>query len=337
MRKRILWTSLCVALAWFGYRAYRAYTNRVTLDVRDMEVRQVVSKLEWQTWERILVHKAVSGRVTLNVQNAPLSEVLGIIGLQVSARWTTLYPLYATRRSVDTFQKAILGELPPPVTGWLNLQKAPIWQRGGGTAFGNTARAENNLVSAQIVNKDLDFTALALSRFSKAQVIPEDSAKANITLKLEQVPFNKAVAQVAKQARRKWDLLYTLQPLNAQIAKVKGPDGKVSTPPTPSPAPRVEEPQSKERETEAFLATMTPDERQKAQEQIAAMQQMESLSPAERQQGIQAMAAQAAQASQADLEQRIQERLKNGTVQQRVDRDRRKLQKSDPTPRPQSH
>jgi len=78
------------AMLWGGYRVYRAHANLVTLNVRNMEVRQVISKIEWQTWERILVNKDVSGKVTLNVHSVPLEEVLNIVGLQTDARWTAL-------------------------------------------------------------------------------------------------------------------------------------------------------------------------------------------------------------------------------------------------------
>src|SRR6476619_973969 len=84
------------AIVWGGYRAYRAHANLVTLNVRNMDVREVISKIEWQTWERILVNKDVSGKVTLNVESVPLEEVLNIVGLQTDARWTALYPIYAT-------------------------------------------------------------------------------------------------------------------------------------------------------------------------------------------------------------------------------------------------
>ena len=72
---------------------------------------------------------------------------------------------------------------------------------------------------------------------------------------------------------------------------------------------------------------MTPDERQKAEEQIATMQQIQSLPEGERQQRMQEMAAQAQQASQATLEQRIRKRLRDGTVEQRVARDQEQLKR----------
>src|SRR5215475_15566060 len=96
---RIFLTALIVvAVLWGGYRAYRAHANLVTLTVRNMEVRRVVSKLEWQTWEKIVLSKDVGGKVTLQVRDVPLDEVLNIVGLQTDSRWTRLYPLYSTRK-----------------------------------------------------------------------------------------------------------------------------------------------------------------------------------------------------------------------------------------------
>lgn len=313
-------------LLWGGYRAWRAHANLVTLSVRNMEVRRVVSKIEWQTWERILVNKDVKGNVTLDVHNVPLEEVLNIVVLQTGSRWTALYPIYLASKSAVTFNKVVRGDIPPAGSGWSNFQKVPAWQRGGIGGFANTARAENKLVSAQILNKDLNFAALALSRFSQARVIPEDSAVGTINLKLEQAPFEKAVAQVAKQVHRKWDQIYALQPL-PNMVMVRKEDGAGGTPGETNRImmPRDEGPGGKEREVEAFLATMTPEERKQAQAQLANMQQLQSLPPAERQQQMQAMASQASQASQADQEQRIQNRLKNGTPEQRVAHDRAQL------------
>ncbi len=322
-RRRIL-LALFVSgtLLWGGYRAWRAHLNLVTLDVRNMDVGRVVSKIEWQTWERILVNKGVRGSVTLRVKDVPLDEVLNIIGLQTGSRWSALYPIYSTRQSAQAFQKVVRGELSPVGSGWLNLQKTPLWQRGGGSGFGNTARAENKLVSAQILNKDLSFTTLALSRFTRAQVVPEDSAKGMINLRLQEVRFEKAVAQVAKQLHRKWDQYYALQPLNTAVVTRTEAGGAGDS--KPVVVAREQAPVAREQEMEAFLATMTPEERQKTQDQIATAEQFNSLPAGERQQKMQEMSAQASQASQADLQQRIQNRLKNGTPEQRVAKDREK-------------
>jgi len=333
----LIWTLVIGIFGWAGYRVYLAYADLVTLNVRNMDVRKVVPKLEWQTWDRIVLSTNVTGNVTLNVKRIPLTEVLNIIALQTSSRWTALYPIYLQSSATLKFEKVVRGEMPAAGSGWSNLEKAPGWKNGGGSMFGNAMRNANNLVSAQIINKDLDFAALALSRFSQAQVVPEDGAFGTINLKLDQAPFAKAVSIVAKQARRKWEKIYTLQPLKPVMVamNVKNPGGtnvvsdatlKVDTNVVVQVSPQ-KDPVDQERQTEAFLSTMTPGERQKAEEQLATMQQMNSLSPAERQQKIQEMAAQARQSSQADMEQRIQKRLRDGTTDQRIAHDREVLKR----------
>lgn len=326
---------LAGVVLWGGYRAYRAHLNLVTLNVRNMEVRKVVSKIEWQTWERILVNKDVSGMVTLNVESVPLDEVLNIVGLQTDSRWTALYPIYSSSKSEVAFKKSVRGDLTPEDNGWSNLQKIPAWQKSVANGFANTARSENKLVSALITNKDLNFAALALSRFSRALVVPEDGANGTINLKLEQIPFNKAVAQVAKQAHRKWDEIYALQPLRTAVAMRKETNdvGNATTTATATVPKRIrvdkpdEMTNAPEIVAEAMMATMTPEQRKEAQERMQTMQQIQALPEGERQQKMQEMAAQAAQASEGDMEDRIQNRLKNGTVEQRIAHDRQQLAK----------
>jgi hypothetical protein len=73
---------------------------------------------------------------------------------------------------------------------------------------------------------------------------------------------------------------------------------------------------------------MTPEERQQALEQIAAAMSSGAPAPGGGQPQMQpttAAAAQAAQAAQQDLQRRIELRLKDGTVDQRIAHDRRVL------------
>lgn len=330
-RYRVLAASLSAALLiWGGYFAYRAHANLVTLNVRDMDVRRAISKIEWQTWERIVVNKDVAGTVTLNVKDAPLADVLNIVALQTASRWTALYPIYSTSKSAVALNKVIRGETPAAASGWSNIEKIPAARWGGMSGFGNTARAANNLVSADISGKDLGFAALALSRYSRALVVPEDGANGTITLKLEQAPFDKAVAQVARQVHRKWDHIYTLQTTRKIVANVTNSvPGEVTNQVATAPVvlPKEEDPKARERQLEAFLATMTPEERKNTEEQIAKVAQIQSLPEAERQQQMQQMAAQAQQASRADLERRIQARLRDGTTAQRIAHDREVLKR----------
>lgn len=349
----VLVASVAAILAWAGYRAYRAHANLVTLNVRNMELRRVVSKIEWQTWERIVVNKNVNGRITLNVHSVPLEEVLNIIGLQSDSQWMRLYPVYLTSRSLDVFKQVLHGDQPPAGNGWSALQQLAAWQQAGIGGFANALRAENKIVSAQFVDKDMAFTALALSRFSKAQVVPEEGISGVVNLSLREITFDKAVARVARQVRRKWDRIYTLQPLNANawVRKTPAkPAGIVSTNTdsidtnTMVAAAPNEPVLPPDRAFEALTSTMTPDQRQQTLDQISAANQAGSFSrggggqqqgPGGGGGGALSPAAQAAQAAaQEDMEARIENRLKNGTIDQRLAHDRRVLKGKQPGAKP---
>ena len=150
-----------------------------------MDVRRVVQKIEWQTWENILVQKGVQGRITLRIRNVPLDEVLRIIADQTSARSSVLYPLYSKGSSLVSLKKALRGELDPTTHGWTNLPGLvsfrPGPRMGAGGPGGEPGRAEAQLMSLQIQEKNVEFAALALDRFAQAHVVPEDGITATIT------------------------------------------------------------------------------------------------------------------------------------------------------------
>ena len=92
-----------------------------------------------------------------------------------------------------------------------------------------------------------------------------------------------------------------------------------------------------ERALEALVSTMTPEERQQTLDQISGANQNGGSSPGGGQQQMQAgsPAAQAAQAAaQQDIETRIDNRLKNGTIDQRLAHDRRVLNTKQPEAKP---
>jgi hypothetical protein len=329
------------ALAWLGHRIYLAHMNLVTLDVRDADVRDVIRKCEWQTWETIVVHNDVKGKVTLTVNKMPLEEVLGIIGEQTSARAIAVYPIYSKSSAFVTLRKLARGDISHDSAGWTNffiLGERGRGGRGPGRGgpggfggppggFGDVARSQNSPVSLNVSGKDLSFAALALARYSNAQIVPEDGADALITLSLTQVPFTKAVAEVAKGAHRKWDVFYTLQ---AQPDFFGRDDGgrrgfRERDENDTNRVARAEQwAAMREREFEARLATMTPEDQAKAKEDEKKMEEMRNLPPEERQQAFQQMANDPRNTQNA---QRWQSRMNNAfkyaTPEQRVQRARR--------------
>src|ERR1043166_7891641 len=151
------------ALLYGGWLAWLAHRNLVTLNVRDMEVREVAKKIERQTWESIFVDKAVQGKVTLNVRRMPLEEVLRRISEQTFSRPSAIYALYSNGRSLMALEQALRGEIDPMTHGWTNLQSRSFGPGGmpgfGMPNFGLPGQppqpsAQKQLVSLNIVAKD---------------------------------------------------------------------------------------------------------------------------------------------------------------------------------------
>jgi hypothetical protein len=212
---------LGAALVYGGWLAWLAHRNLVTLNVRNMEVREVAKKIERQTWEDIFVDKAVQGKVTLNVRRMPLEEVLRKIGDQTFSRSSAIYALYSNGRSLTALEQALRGEIDPMTHGWTNLQSrafGPAAMPGFAMAnfgpLGQLAQpsAPNELVSLNISGKDVTFATLALNRYAQARVVPEDGTAATVNLSVRQVTVATAVAKLAKAVQRKWTTVYALQP-----------------------------------------------------------------------------------------------------------------------------
>jgi hypothetical protein len=338
-RRIYIWSSILavVALAWLGQRAYMAHKNLVTLDVRDADVRDVLRKCEWQTWETIVVHKAVKGKVTINVRKVPLEEVLGVISEQTSTRITAVYPIYSKNKSFVNLRKLARGDIYRDTAGWTNFSMVDTGGGGGRGGpggpggfggFADTVRSQNALVSLNLSAKDLGFASLALRRFSNAQIVPEDGANPLVTVKLQQVPFTEAVAEVAKKANRKWDVFYSVQAQQEPFGRgdfARGDDGGRGRfgrgEDDTNRMSRFEEFAAlRERETEARLATMTPEEQAKAKEDQKKMEELRNLPPEERRQAFEQMAA---NRQGGRGENRMMSGLRNSTPDQRVDRSRR--------------
>jgi hypothetical protein len=233
-RRIYIWSSLlgAVLLAWFAHRAWLAHQNLVTLDVRDADVRDVLRKCEWQTWETIVVHKDVKGKVTYTCYKVPLDEVLAAISEQTSTRISPVYPIFSKSSSFVSLRKLARGDIFRDTAGWTNFVMQGGGNDGGGRGgrgggfggggfggggfggpggFGDGPRPPGSLVTLNVVGKDLEFAAQALARWSGAQVVPEDGAAAVVTLSLKQVPLAEAVTRVAKAAGRKSEMFYSVQ------------------------------------------------------------------------------------------------------------------------------
>lgn len=350
---------LAGALGWFAYAAIRAHRNLVTLDVREMPVREVISKIEWQTWEIIIVQTNVEGKITLNVKGVPLDEVLEIISEQVSCRWTTYYPLYTSSKSLAAFKRAVRGEANPLDVGWTNLASRSFRLRGGGGPGGpggpggggpggggfgggpggggpggfggggggfggdfadNLREGGDGSVSVNIVNKDLSIATMALARYGRARIVPEDGTTGNINITLQQAPMDEAIKRLAKQTKRNWTHYYALQGGGGgrDRADFGGRRGGRDDGDGPTQEERDAMREAMRLQAEALVETMSPEERQRMEEQRKQMEEIRNLPPEQRRERFEQMANDPK--NQQRRENRMMNQLKNSTPDQRADR-----------------
>ena len=325
------------ALTWFGYLAWRASKNLVTLDVRDMPLRDVVRKIEWQTWELIITHKDVDGKVTMNVKNQPLEAVLGIVADQLGCRWSAEYPLYSKSASLERFKKSIRGELEPKDYGWTNLASRGFGFRG---MFGENLRAENDVLTVNLQNKDLLIATMALARYAQARITPEDGTAGTVSVTVKEGTMDDAVKQLAQQTGRKWTHYYSLlggfgsfrpRPEMTRADTNAPALDPTNAPPRPFEEPSPEVAEARRKQFEAQLETMTPEERAKAVAERERMEKMRAemanLTPEERRQRFEQMmnspeGQERRSRMQTEMESRMVRGLKNTTPEQRVDRDK---------------
>ncbi len=325
MKKTLLWAGailLTFGTGWGAYAAYRAHLNLVTLNVREMDIRKVVSLVEWQTWEKIIVHHDVNGKVTLNVHNAPLERVLTILSEQTSSRWTGVYPLYSSRKTLAALQNLTSGNGSANTNGWSAYQTRGM-RFGGGGMFGANLREQNQTVSLKVLNKDVSVAALALQRFAQAQVVPEDGTKGSVYLSLTGGTMQQAVSRLAKQVDRGWTRFYAMQPgPRFDTARRDPPDG--DAPPGEGDGgrnrfePSPEQRERFEQQFQAQLDTMTPEERQQAEQRRQQWQAIRNLPPDQRRDAMAKMMADPAVRQQ--MMQRMVQRIIDTTPEQRADR-----------------
>lgn len=307
------------------FLAQRARSDLVTLDVRAADVRSVVRQIEWQTWEDIRVAPEVQGRITLNVKKLPLEDVLRILGQQTLSRTMAVYPLYSSRASLQQLKQVVSGELPVAQSRWKAWQAQSFPDFG---RFANALRDQNQLVNAQFQGKDAEFAALALSRFSRAQVIAEDGTTGTVNLQLTQATLPQAVAQVARQVHRQWTVFYVLMPGLFGI-RAGVPDSRDSNAVTmslgllPGGLPTNLTPEAKaalDQQFEARLATLTPAESNRAVQIRERTDQLRSLPLDQRLQAIQQLMANPE--AQNRIRDRVMDRINTGikdaTPEQRV-------------------
>ncbi len=307
---KVLIVAAMAATAYAGSLAWRAHSKLVTLHVRNAPVAKVVSKLRWQTWETFVANTNVTGAITLDVDRMPLERVLSIIGEQLNARWTSVYPIYRDKIALVSLGRALRGEADLANTGFTT-------EGGPGMGFrSEPPGAEPRLVTLHLTNTDLTISALALGRFGGGQVLVEKSANAPVNLELANLSLEKAVATVAQSTHRKTTHLYSLQPGRGPGMMAAGRGGDRER---PDRAPADGEADARRAEKmQQVLQALPEDEQKKAEERQAERTAMQSLTPEQRQQ-LMADRMNSPE-MQARADQRAASNIKNTTPEQRRDR-----------------
>ncbi len=306
-------------LLYGTWAAQRAHRNLVTLNVRDMEVRKVIGKIEWQTWESIFVNKEVQGKVTLNVRNLPLDEVLRLVGGQTSSRASVLYPLYSKKTSLTALQQALRGEVDASTHGWTNLQSR-FAGRGamGGPPRGAETNSSTQQVSLSLNGKDLQFATLAFQRLANARVVVEDGAASTVNMAVTKATVSRAVSRLAEKVHLNWTRVYALQSGAGSFRlRPSGPRPEFAAGETNRTLrfARGEEFRKTNESIEAQLAQSLPAEERKKFELAQAereqrMQEMASLTPEQRRER--------GQMSGPAIDKMNRDRILNSTPEQRA-------------------
>jgi hypothetical protein len=106
---------------WFGRLAWRAHRHLVTLHVRNMPLAEVVRSLESQTWEKIRYDKRLNAKITLNVKDAPLDNVMDLVADKAGARWQKTHAVGASAVTMSKLESALAGETKWDGAGWTNV------------------------------------------------------------------------------------------------------------------------------------------------------------------------------------------------------------------------
>jgi hypothetical protein len=353
-RKQIIAAAVllaCGVAAYVGWAAWRAHSNLVTLNVRNMDVREVVRKIQWQTWENIYVDQHVQGKVTLRVRGMPLDEVLRIVGEQSSSRALVFFALYSGGDSLSKLKQSVRGEIDPAANGWTNLASTlrgplgpmtgpggPMVMMIGGNPFGATLDNSRQPISLELRAKELSFAALAFNRFAQTRVVPEDGASGLVTLSLNKVPVAKAIALLASKVNCSAEKMYVLQGMrgfappfggpgdrpqmvrmdNGTTVMTRGPGG----PPEMTDQQREEMRQKREAQEQELKSALPADERQKLEQQETErrqlMQDMANMTPEQRRAQMEQM-----MRAQGGMDKMNRQRVVNSTPEQRAEMIRR--------------
>lgn len=223
MKRAYLRVAVGMALllaTYFVYCARRAAADRVTLRVRQADLVAVVRSIRWQTWESILILQGTEAKVTLDVKNVPLDEVLGMLAEQMNGDWTAFHALHTTG-SVRTLRKALVtGKESAP--GWPTLGRQ--LQLSPTAMFARDAAGLPGPVTLMVTNQPALEVADVLGRFAHTRILVDGEGLRPVSLRLLNMDFEEAIHLFAKAMNAKVNRFFLLQSHARRMAAPPPPD-----------------------------------------------------------------------------------------------------------------
>lgn len=126
-------TLALVLVANIGWRFW-ANRGRVTIDVADQSVSEVVRSLQRQGGIRIVSNVPAEAKVTMHVRKVPLLHALEVLAANAGASWSVAYFLAPDKPAIETALGTLASGTDPE--GWKRWSMPPM--RGFGDEGGST-------------------------------------------------------------------------------------------------------------------------------------------------------------------------------------------------------
>jgi hypothetical protein len=194
--------AISVGVIWTHHRGY---SQRVRLDVHDLDVRTVVKQVEKQTGASIIVSDGVQGKLTLYLDQTPLDLAVELIGRQVAARAGHVFAIYTSPAVLADLKGLIAAQTAhgQTFTRWTNFvfHHAP----------GSIPRGKKK-TNVHVDNREVRLAAMAVSYAVHAQVVTEDGLAQPVKMDLDHGSAEAAVSQLARALKCKCSSFYYLRP-----------------------------------------------------------------------------------------------------------------------------
>lgn len=203
--------------------------NLVTLDVRDMPLRDAAALVARRTGQPVLVQTGLDALVTLRVHRMPAEEVLRILSRQARGEWGSVYALYSSDDARRALEAWALDDKEGEPAGWGGSQVGivhPSRLMGPAARDGDTHGVTLHLDGVEAADAVLEMTDARGTR-----VLADDGVHGKVKAEFDETPASVAVSRIAGQLGARWTHFFALrrnQPIRMVINRESpgsGPGG----------------------------------------------------------------------------------------------------------------